>query len=243
MKRLNGNSLLIIDADQNYSEKVSTYLISLGAQCTYVTSQAEAKLLFKSFDFDLVLCSYYLPDGIIHQLVDWCKCKLETMPVFVVLADIQPMDKSLMSQYTISGHFRKRENPADLLNDLENLLFDFDKFYQGIREMVEPRGIKFEMLVNNKNMEIEGIEIYEKSLLISTQAELDINSQVIVRITVFDGPVMETFLCSGFIGQSSDEGFIFNVYPNYLEAWARFLSKLDKRQFKINAFMKKVSGL
>jgi CheY-like chemotaxis protein len=242
MKCLNGNSILIIDSDTKYSEMLTKYLVSLGAQCSHVATIAEAKNLFKNYDFDLILCGYYLSDGIIHQLIDWCKTNLDFLPVFVVLANIQPMDKNLMSHYTISAYLRKKEDPKELLNDLSSLLFDFQKFYQGVWEMVEPRGIKFEVIINNKSAVICGQEILPRGIIINTEGPLEVNGQGLLRITVFDSATIKTSVFSGFISEAFEDGFMFRVYPGYQNSWDKFLEQMLKKQFNINSFMKKASG-
>ena len=66
--RLDGNSILVADADTVYSSQLRDALCRQGASCFHATDINSAKELIGKYNFDVVIANYYLSDGIIHEL-------------------------------------------------------------------------------------------------------------------------------------------------------------------------------
>lgn len=70
MKKLIGNNILIVDQDLEFVDQLRDALSNAGASCFGCHDLPESMELLQKYDIEFVICNYYLPSGIIHQLSD-----------------------------------------------------------------------------------------------------------------------------------------------------------------------------
>src|SRR5665647_284910 len=225
-KCLNGNTILIIDMDQHFAEKLSQALEGKGAYCFITSNMKDARKIFNDFDLDLVVCSYYLPDGLIHHLIDWCRDNLSNIPVFVALGQALPADDGLRRRSLISDVLQRSDNFDLAIKCISDLLFDYDKFRLAISEMVDPRGIEFELMINKESFEVKATEIFSDSLSISFNREICDGSHAILRVSLFESGKLENFIFMGSMENAPASGHIFKINDIYNKIWQKFMLKL-----------------
>ena len=113
--RLDGNSFLIIDGDALYVQDLITSLKDVGGICQGAVFLEDAKVVLSTSDVDLVICSYYLPDGIIHQLIDWCKSNLEYLPTFTTIGYPVNGEKDFLHRQLVADDFYKKQPHHEII--------------------------------------------------------------------------------------------------------------------------------
>lgn len=243
MKRFDGNSILWVDADYVYAKNFEKILKGDGAQVFYVKTIESAFTKLKTHDFDIIVCNYSGEGDDFYKLVDWCKYNLEIPPVFVALSGLEKVDKLFLHHYQIAEVISKKDELNLNLKKLYYLLFDFDKFYQSMLDISEPRGIFFNLLIDHSYSELKVNEVFEDGALLAVGRPVGLGSKALLRVLVHDSGKVESYLFSGFIEENFEEECLFKVYPIYLSSWGKFLSVLNEKQTRINNILNKVSGL
>lgn len=183
---LTGNNILIIESGREYNQKLQQALSETGAQTSVAESIMEAKGLLKARDFDVVICSYFLKDGSIHNVIDWSKGNLENLPVFITIGSELTGDLNSMQRTLISKAYKKNEIGA-MIKDIRKLLFNFESFLKGLVEAVEQRGISLEVIVDGEKYSALPVEIDGEGMLIEVQGEVNANTFGYLRIVMYEG--------------------------------------------------------
>lgn len=240
MIRFDGNSILIIDGDKAYCAQLCEVLKIMGAQCFHAPDICSSKILFKKYEFDLVICNYYLADGIIHQLIDWCGTNLSILPVFTCLGYPMPSDNLLFHKMAIAEVFSKGDQK--MLSRLSNLLFDFNQFHESLLEMITPSEIVVRASVGSKTVEVKPIEVFDEKVFLQSEQKFTQGTHGVLKFSLCFDNQTHSFMIPGFFEGSSSEGVHFRVTANYLSNWQEFLHYLNKKQLNITQFMNKAAG-
>ncbi|HXH73820.1 MAG TPA: hypothetical protein VNJ08_02575 [Bacteriovoracaceae bacterium] len=243
MKRLDGNSVLIIEGDSVYNHKLKEVFSLSGAQTFSAFNLEEAIKSLEIYDFDIVICSYYLSDGLIHNVIDWSKQHLQSLPVFVAIGSSMPGDEELLHRHLISYVFNKGHNPVSLVSAVQGFLFDFNRFFESLLFMVEPKGICLELVVKQSIFEVNAIELTNDGIFVSMESPFDLGTFALLRISIYEGSQVENYTLVGSLGGNIPGGQHFNVNESYSHTWNNVLAIIDKKQLTITKFMKKVSGI
>lgn len=243
MNRFDSNSILVVDKDLNFATKIKEALLLNGGQVSIAKNLEDAQKEFKNKDYDVVICSYDANEENFNKLIDWCRLKLEIVPVFVAMVERKEMGRLLLHHHQISQVLEKTLPLENIVAEISILLFDFQKFHQNMLDVSESRGMYFNLLVNKVGQDVRANEIFEDGVLIASNSDIELGSKAILRIVVHDAGKIENFLFSGFIEEKMDGECLFKVYSIYLHSWNKFMNSLNVRQSKINNFLGKVSGL
>jgi hypothetical protein len=240
--RLDGNSFLVIDGDSTYVQDLMTSIQNIGGNCSGALFLEDAKTFLKTSDVDVVICSYYLPDGIIHQLIDWCKINLDSLPTFTTIEYPLQGEKDFLHRQLVAEVFFKKQSHDEILKLISMLIFDFKEFKNSILDIAEPRGISLELFSNKNKHWVKAIEITSDSLFISADESFDFGSFGLLMVTVFDQGDYENFHVVGFFEGHFPGGQYFKVHNDYGQIWSRLLVKLEDKQLSIDKFLQKASG-
>ncbi len=240
--RLDGNSFLVIDGDTTYVQGLVKSVQGAGGICSGAVFMEDAKALLTASDIDVVICSYYLPDGIIHQLIDWCKTNLGTMPTFTTIGYPLNGESDFLHRQLVAEVFYKAQEHEEIIKSLNLIVFDFEQFKASIMDMLDPKGISLELLSNKEKHEIKAIEITSDSLFISAEQKFEFGSFGLLRVTIFDDGNIENFPVIGFFEGHFPGGQLFKVHEDYGQVWSRLLTKLDEKQLSIINFLQRASG-
>lgn len=239
--RLDGNSVLIADADYAFSDHLKESLTSLGANCFQANDLEMAKSLLLKHDFDVIISNYYLSDGIIHELIDWCSKNLENLPIFTCVNYPLPTDYNLSQKHSIADIFSKHD-PERIARGLSRLLFDFNELHMNLLELITPKEVVIEILVHQQTYLIKPIEIGEASLLFDSPSQFDRGSFGVLKFSLLSDDQTQNFIIPGFVEYSDSSGILMKIDPAYVPNWNKFRSYLDHKQVKISQFLKKASG-
>ncbi|MGE3609090.1 MAG: hypothetical protein AB7I27_05840 [Bacteriovoracaceae bacterium] len=241
MTRFSGNNVLIIDEDQSFTEKLAELLGKEGANCLVGTSLKSAKENLEKYSFDLVISNHYLSDGIIHQLIDWCKGQLDFMPLFVVLNEPSKCDRRFLVHNCITESLTKKD-PKELLEQLAPLLFNVEDFKKDLHDYFEGNGVLIELLIQNKKYFVHPVEINFESIILDFDQEMDGHETAVLKVRVKESANrISNFIVLGTC-QKVDDGLLFKVQRSYESTWAQLLFNLDERQCYISKFLKKAAG-
>lgn len=236
MIRFDGNTFLICDSDKLYGTQLAEVLGKHGAICFFASSVMQSQSLMQKHEFDLVICNYYLADGLIHNLIDWASEHLETLPVFTCFSYPLPGDMALIKKQFIAATFSKSD-PAGLLAGIPNLLFDFQEFHENLLEMETISGISLEIQVGNRTYHADALELMSESIFFHSDEKL-VNGMIgVMKISLTFDSKKHQFLIAG-----THENSVFKVSKSYLPNWNCFLNYLNNRQINITSFMKKAAG-
>lgn len=240
--RLDGNSVLIADPDYDFSDQLKISLSELGASCFQADDLDEAKMLLGKHDFDVIISNYYLTDGIIHELIDWCSKNLESLPIFTCVGYPLPTDSNLSKKHSIADIFSKND-PDRIATGLSRLLFDFNEFHLNLLEIMSPKEITIEILIDKKNYVVKPFEITEETLLFDSPKDFQRGSFVIMKFSLFNDEQTQNFIIPGFVESQDSVGTTLKIDTAYLYNWKKFRNYLESKQVKISQFLKKASGL
>ncbi len=241
MNRLDGNTILIVESDREILAKLQGELELRGA-IVFCTESVDAAIsTMEEFDFDVIICSYYLPDGLIHHLVDWCRLYLDQLPIFIALGTSIPADDELLKRHLISGIFSKNLDVEKMIIGLNKFLFDFDKFYQSLLEMIEPRGVQLELMVEEEIMSVQPIEMTGTGVFVSIDKKFQMGTFALLRVSVFDDDYLENFTMVGSLDGVINGGQHFKINESYENTWNKLLNKLQEKQMSITRFLAKVA--
>lgn len=242
MKRLDGNSILIIEGDKVYTEKLRQTFVNTGAQVAIVWSVTDAVKSLEIYDFDVVLCGYYLPDGLIHHVIDWSREHLKLLPVFVALGSSIPGDESLLRRHLISYIFSRSDDHLKIVDGIYGFLFDFNKFYESLLAVVEPRGINMELTVNTERMAVTPIEITQDGIFVALPNRFENGTFAHMNICLYENMKVESYTLIGSLGGKMLGGQLFKINESYRGTWHKLISRLEDRQMHITGFLRKVAG-
>lgn len=240
--RLDGNSVLIADADYDFSDQLKSSLSQLGANCFQADDINEAKALLGKHDFDVIVSNYYLSDGIIHELIDWCSKNLESLPIFTCVGYPLPTDSNLSKKHSISDIFSKND-PDRIAAGLSRLLFDFNEFHLSLLEIMTPKEITIEILVDKKSFMVRPTEISDETLLFDGSSVFQRGSFVIMKFSLLNEEQTQNFIIPGFVESHDSMSTTVQIDKAYLHNWKKFRNYLETKQVKISQFLKKASGL
>ena len=241
MLRLNGNTILIVDGDVKFCQQLDELLTRHGARCFFARSMSAAKELLGKFDFDLVLCSYNLPDGIIHQLIDWCEDQVSLLPIFASLGYSLPNEVNFSQRQSIAEVFLQKDT-FSILAAMPKLLFDYKDFRQSLHDTFFNHGLILEVKAAGVIHLSKPIEISGTQLLISSDKSFEEGTFGIIKLTFNDHQPTDNYILPGFFDEATAEGQVFLIDQKYGSRWNLFLKRLHDKQSSINTFMKKVSG-
>lgn len=241
MSRLVGNTVLIVDADKDLGKKIQDILESRGAIVFMVDSVDFAISTLEEFEFDIIISSYYLPDGLIHHMIDWCRHNLDQLPIFVALGTSVPADDELLKRHLISGIFSKTTDPEKIVDSLNKFLFDFDQFYQRLLEMIEPRGVQLELMVEDKRWCVQPIEMTGNGIFVSVDKKFEMGTFGLLRVSVFEEDYLQNFTMVGSLDGIINGGQHFKINESYENTWNKLLNKLQEKQMSITRFLSKVA--
>lgn len=236
MIRLDGNTILVADADLVYGTQLAEVLGMHGAKCYFAGDISIAKTLLQKYDFDLVVSNYHLPDGIIHHLIDWCSANMAYLPVFTCTGYPMPSEIELSQKQSIAGVFSKNDFQR-MLQGISNLLFDFTEFYENLLEMMAPSEIRIQAIVDSKPFIITPLELTKVGMFVQRENEFREGSFGILKFSLTYEVQNQNFIIPGTF-----EGQFFKVNENYLANWETFLKFLNIRQVNITNFMNKAAG-
>jgi hypothetical protein len=241
IKRLDGNNVLIIDNDQKYCEHLAQTFVASGAQASFVQNQDSAFKVLEIYDYDVIICSYYLPDGLIHHVIDWCKDHLMSLPVFVALGSGIPSEEALLQRHLISCVLKKGDH-FGLVTKVQKFLFDFNKFYQNLIDMVEERGVGLELVVQNERFEATAIETKVDGVFVGFDEDFIPGSPALLQVSIYDGFLIENFTLLGSLCGKIQGGQFFKINSSYERSWSEVLKRIEERQFSITTFLSKAAG-
>lgn len=239
--RLDGNSVLLIESDKDQNA-LTTAFIAAGAQVTSVSSIASAIKALEVNEFDVIISDYYLPDGLIHHVVDWSREHLDSLPIFIARGSSMPADEALLHRHLISCVFPKGAEPDTVIRGVQGFLFDFNKFYQSLLSMVNPRGISLEIIVQKEKHHAVPIEMTKDGIFVSLDERFEKGTFGLLRICLFDSDAVENFTLVGSLGGKFHGGQHFKINESYAHIWQRLQTKLSERQMSITGFLGKVAG-
>ena len=240
--RLDGNSILIADPDTAYGIQLSDALTFYGAKCVVAEHLSAAKVHLKNHDFDMIISNYYLSDGIIHQLIDWCSFNLEILPVFTCIGYPFPGEIELSRKHSISQVFSKNDS-RKILASVSNLLFDFNEFKGNLLESVVPAEILIELHVEGECHLIRPIEITTESVFIQLDNISPKGTFGILKFSLISNGQTQNFLIPGNLAGKFPGGQLFKINQKYHGSWDKFLKFLNLKQMRITHFLNKASGL
>jgi CheY-like chemotaxis protein len=239
--KISGNIILLADSDKAYAQDTTSALTELGCVCHYAQDLLQAKSLLKTQDFDLVICNYYLSDGVIHQLIEWSVENLKVLPIFTCVGYALPGDIEISQRYAISDTFTKSD-PTRMFSGIARLLFDFNQFYNSLLEMIAPTEIILEIQVGGEIHFVKPIEVSMQKVFFQSENPFDHGAFGFLRFYIKLGEDFHNFNIPGFITQEGLEEFNFQIHPSYLVNWDRFLGYLEVKQIDITDFLARATG-
>lgn len=242
MKSLVGNSILLVDNDQPFVEKLKKSLNDKGASTFGVCFIEDAKTILLNRDIEFVICSYYLADGLIHQLIDWCKETLDDLPLFVSLGIPSHTDIDIQHRHLIADAWEKIDSIDKLVEIISKHAFNEGQFKEVILGLVENRGIKIELISDRQKIMAMPQELVKDGLFVTTEIPYPVNTCAILRLSVYEGDQYINFSVLGFFREIQSTGQKFCVFGGYLKTWDKVLNLIEKRQLRTTKFLKKASG-
>ncbi len=241
MIRLDGNAILIADSDPGFLNPLANELARHGARCFVAADMGQARDLLSKFEFDLVISNYYLSDGIIYQLMDWCTKNLTFLPIFTCVGHPFGSDKELSQKQAIANIFQKHET-GRILSGISKLLFNFNDYQQSLLEMIDPNEIKIEICVSDYNFLVVPSEINEDNLYLSLEQEFSRGTFGVLKFAVVLEDRYHSFIIPGYFDEKCPSGQVFVVDEKYRRHWKQFLDYLNMKQGNITKFLSKAAG-
>ena len=240
MKTLSGNTILVIDNDQPFVERLKRNLLDRGATSFGVCFIEDAKTILLNRDVEFIICSYYVADGLIHQLIDWCRQNLDLMPIFVSFGLPSPTDIEIQHRHLISAAWEKTSSYEELIDTISLHAFNQADFKRGIEGLIEPKGVILEVITCGVKKVVRASEIVDDGIFISDKMEP--NSFAILRFSIFEADEIVNFNVLGSFLDYHTTGQKFCVFAAYQRTWEMLVNVLEERQLKTTKFLKKVSG-
>lgn len=241
MNRFDGNTILIAEGDKVFGTQLAEALSFNGATCFYAEDLESAKKLFNKYDFDLVISNYYLSDGVIHQMIDWCSENLLTMPIFTCVGYPLAGDCGLSQKHSISDVFSKNDSRR-IMTGLSKLLFDFNQFHESLLEMITPTEVLIEIQIGLSSFLVRPIELNNDSMFVQMDCQFTRGSFGVLKFSLGHGEKCQNFIIPGFFENQFSEGQVFKINKKYISSWMKFLAFLDDKQMNITHFMNKAAG-
>lgn len=241
MNRYDGNTILVVDIDRVYGTQLAEVLSSLGAKAFFGSSIAEAKELLLQFDFDIVICNYYLTDGIIFQLIDWSEKNIKTLPIFTAMGNPLPGELDLLRKQSIADVFSKGDR-ARMFTGISNLLFDFKEFQGSLQEMISPTEVMIELKVKEERMFVRPIEIADDCIYLLLKQQFQPGMFGIMNFSLREHREVQHFVIPGFFAGQFGGGQQFRINRTYQGHWKIFLDHMQDKQMNISNFLKKAAG-
>ncbi|WPU65784.1 DNA-binding transcriptional response regulator [Peredibacter starrii] len=241
MNRYDGNTILIVDIDRVYGTQLAEVLASQGARTSFGSSIAEAKELLLQFDFDIVISNYYLTDGIIFQLIDWCEKNIRTLPIFTAMGNPLPGELDLLRKQSIADVFSKGDRNR-MFTGISNLLFDFKEFQGNLQEMISPSEVMIELKVKEERMFARPIEIADDCIYLLLKQQFQAGMFGIMNFSLREKKEVQHFVIPGFFAGEFAEGQQFRINRTYQGHWKIFLDHMQDKQMNISNFLKKAAG-
>ena len=241
MNRFDGNNILIVDIDRIYGTQLAEVLASHGAKTFFGSSLAEAKELLLQYDFDIVICNYYLTDGIIYQLIDWSEKNIKTLPIFTAMGNPLPGELDLLRKQSIADVFSKGDR-GRMFTGISNLLFDFKEFKGNLREMISPTEVMIELKVKEDRMFVRPIEIADDCVYLLLKQQFQPGMFGIMNFSLREQLEVQHFVIPGFFAGQFGGGQQFRINRTYQGHWKIFLDHMQEKQMNISNFLKKAAG-
>jgi hypothetical protein len=189
-----------------------------------------------------VVANYYLSDGIIHELIDWCEHFLKELPLFTCIGHPLPSDVVFFQKHSIVDVFDKK-NPQKVARGLSELLFNFNEFHESLLELVTPKEISILLLVGGHKLNLWTHEIYDNGLYFQTERSFMGGTFGILKFSLVGDDKIQNFVIPGHVEGQSIDGTLFRINHKYAPKWKQFLTFLNEKQIKVNRFLKRASGL
>jgi hypothetical protein len=241
MIRLDGNAILLADSDPGFLNPLADELSRHGARCFIAADMGQARELLSKFDFDLVISNYYLSDGIIYQLMDWCTNNLSFLPIFTCVGHPFGADEGISQKQAIVNVFHKHET-RQILSGVSRLLFSFSDFHENLLEMIDPSEIKIEICVSEYNFLVSPLEINEDNVYLAMDREFSKGTFGVLKFAVVLEERYHSFIIPGSLDEKCQSGQVFVVDDKYRGHWKHFLNYLNMKQVKITKFLSKAAG-
>lgn len=242
MNRFDGNTILIAESDRDFGAQLAQALSFNGATCFYAEDLKHAQELFGKYDFDLVISNYYLSDGVIHQMIDWCSDNLQTLPIFTCIGYPLAGDCELSQKHSIADVFSKNDSRR-IMSGLTKLLFDFNQFHESLLEMISPTEVLIDIQVGISSFIVRPIELNNDSMYVQLDCQFTRGTFGVLKFSLGQGENSQTFTIPGFFEGQFSEGQVFKINKKYISNWLKFLAFLHDKQMKITYFMNKAAGL
>lgn len=242
MIRFDGHSILIADPDSAYGLQLSDALSFHGARCFTAEHIAAAKMLLTRYDFDMVISNYYLADGIIHQLIDWCGRNVAIMPIFSCVGYPFPADHAISRTHSIAEVFSKNDS-RKILSSISDLLSSPAEVTAAYTENFAPHEILLELHVGGKTHLIRPVEITEESLFLQLDIPCPKGSFGVLKFSLISNGQTQNYLIPGMLETPFPGGQIFVINRKYLRNWGKFLKFINLKQLRITNFLNKAAGL
>lgn len=238
---MDGNTILLVEGNPEFSIELQKEF-EIGGAIVFTANSLESALeSVDKFSFDVIVCSYYLPDGLIHHLIDWSKENLDQLPIFLALGSSIPADDELLRRHLISGTFSKKSEPEKIVTAISKLLFDFDKFYQSLLEMIEPKGVQLELVVKDEKYHVGPIEMTDSGIFVAAEKKFEMGTFGLLRISVFEDDYLKHFTLVGSLDGVMNGGQHFKINESYENTWFNLLNLLQEKQMSITRFLAKVA--
>lgn len=242
MTRFDGSNVLVIDEDRLFAAQLIQVLTGRGATCFSCSTFKEAKEFFQKYSFDVVISNYYVTDGLIHQLIDWCKGQLDFLPLFISLNEPTHADRRFMIHQCIAENLVKK-TPHHLIDQITPMLFSFEDFKNDIIDYFEENGILIELVVKNTIYHVKPIELDLECMTFDVADRFQEPLTAILKVRVKESQnKIDNFVALGMC-ETTSNGTSFKVHRSYEPTWAKLLINLGSRQLRIKAFLKKAAGL
>jgi CheY-like chemotaxis protein len=242
MATLFSNNILIVDTDSLYVKKLKHVMANSGANCFQGFFVKDAMKVLKEHDIDLVICNYYLPDGLIHDLIGWAKNNIKQLPIFISIGQSIPGDENLLKLQLIADVWERNISDEQLLSHVSRLVFNQEEFRQTLLELLEPRGLNLEFILNRAIFLGKPIEIMENCLLFSSDEVTSYQGVGHLRLSLYDGHEFNLFNVLGTI-EIGNQQSSFNIHKDYQAIWNNLRHALEEKQIHVSNFLGKVTGL
>ncbi len=241
MGRLAGNTILVVENDESLRFKLQEVIESRGGEVITVNSLKGALRVLAECNFDLIISTYYLPDGLIQQIIDWCRQRLDPLPLFVALGTGLPSDGYLLKRQLISEVFSKLSQPDKIIDGIENLVFDFDSFKMKRDSANVKNNLNVELIIQDQKSDVDITDILDKGIYIKVSKRYSFGTFAILRITFLDSENFDHVTMVGSMDEIVSGGQLFRINEHYGKTWLKLLQKLNERQLGMSNFYAKTA--
>jgi len=241
MARLAGNTILVVENDERLRFKLQEIIESRGGDVITVNSLKGAIRVLAECNFDLIISTYYLPDGLIQQIIEWCRQRLDPLPLFVALGTGLPSDGYLLKRQLISEVFSKLSQPEKIIDGIENLVFDFEGFRARKNSKNFNNDVGIELIIQDQKNDVEITDIMDKGIYVKVTKRYSFGTFAILRITFLDSENFDHVTMIGSMDEIVSGGQLFRINENYGKTWLKLLQKLNERQLGVSNFYAKTA--